>query len=210
MNQCEQLKQEYNNLKSLKQEFDLEYEKAVETRNTARAKELKIEIERKMAELSEKLHPFERVLNLREQYESQREILQRTGILEKLSSGEMGIKGIDGKEYAFPTYQEMTKRMRENKEMLKTKIEQGFIKLLIVPFGMKLDDLIEKYKEVLWRHYKERKLFATMNNPNDQPKFPDDLPLFREVIDAIKARTMQYEDLWKTDGRYEENGKNKM
>jgi WD40 repeat protein len=54
-NQCEQLKQEYNNLKSLKQEFDLEYEKAVETRNTARAKELKIEIERKIAELKEKL-----------------------------------------------------------------------------------------------------------------------------------------------------------
>jgi hypothetical protein len=71
---------------------------------------------------------------------------------------------------------------------------------------MKLDDLIEKYKEVLWRHYKERKLFATMKNPGDQPRFPDDLPFDKEIIDAIQAGTMQYEDLWKTNGRYEENG----
>jgi hypothetical protein len=46
MNQCEQLKKEYDNIKSLKQEFDVELEKAMETRNTVRAKELKIEIER--------------------------------------------------------------------------------------------------------------------------------------------------------------------
>ncbi|MBU3942956.1 hypothetical protein KKA24_03165, partial [Patescibacteria group bacterium] len=104
---------------------------------------------------------------LKEQYESQREILKNVGILEKLTNGEMGIKGIDNKEYSFPSYQEISKRIRENKEMLKTKIEQGFNQLLIVPFGMKLDDLIEKYKEVILKRHKEGKLLATKENPSD-------------------------------------------
>jgi len=79
----------------------------------------------------------------------------------------MGIKGIDNKEYAFPEYSEIIKGMRENKEMLKTKIEQGFNQLLIVPFGMKLDDLIEKYRQVLLKHHREGKLLATKENPAD-------------------------------------------
>jgi len=37
--------------------------------------------------------------------------------------------------------------MEANKELVKRKQEQGFTKLLIVPFGMKLDDLIEAYKK---------------------------------------------------------------
>jgi hypothetical protein len=57
--------------------------------------------------------------------------------------------------------------MRENKEILKTKIEQGFTKLLIVPFGMKLDDLIEKYKQVILKHHKEGKLLATKEKSTD-------------------------------------------
>jgi hypothetical protein len=60
--------------------------------------------------------------------------------------------------------------MRENKEILKTKIEQGFTKLLIVPFGMKLDDLIEKYKQVILKHHKEGKLFATKEKSTDPDK----------------------------------------
>jgi len=41
----------------------------------------------------------------------------------------MGIKGIDNKEYAFPEYSEIIKGTRENKEMLKTEIKQGFNQL---------------------------------------------------------------------------------
>lgn len=61
--------------------------------------------------------------------------------------------------------------MRENKEMLKTKTEQGFNQLLIVPFEMKLDDLIEKHKQVILKHHKEGKLLTTKKNPTD----PDEL-----------------------------------
>jgi len=191
-NRCHELKQEYETLKSLKKEFDLKYEKAVETghlEHLERAKELKAKLEQKRDALSETFWVFEALpqKELKEQYESQRGILERLNILEKLSSGKMGIKGIDNKEYAFPEYSEIIKGMRKNKEMLKTKIEQGFNQLLIVPFGMKLDDLIEKYRQVIGKHYQEKKLFATMENPEDIPQFPDDLPFNQEIIDDIKA-----------------------
>ena len=107
---------------------------------------------------------------LTEQYESQKEILEKVGILKKLSCGEMGIKGIDKKEYAFPKMEEISKMMRENQEVLKTKTEQGFTNLLIVPFGMKLDDLIERYKQVILKHHKAGKLFATKKEPKEPDK----------------------------------------
>ena len=182
--QCEKIKQEYENLKTLKSEFDLEYQKAVETGNLTKAKELKTELEQKRNALSEKLWPFETLpqKELKEQYESQKEILERVGILEKLSTGEIGIKGIDNKEYAFPTYQEITKRIKENNEMFKTKIEQGFIQLLIVPFGMSMDNLIEKYKQVILRHHQEGKLLATKEKPSD----PDE-PLELNKSEPVRA-----------------------
>ncbi|MBU4367374.1 hypothetical protein KKC49_00710 [Patescibacteria group bacterium] len=168
-NSCEQIKTEYENLKTLKEEFDLEYQKAVETGELERVREMRTELEEKRDALKEKLWLFEGLpqKELKEQYESQREILKNVGILEKLTNGEIGIKGIDNKEYPFPSYQEISKRIRENKEMLKTKVEQGFNQLLIVPFGMKLDDLIEKYKEVILKHHQEGKLLATKENPSD-------------------------------------------
>jgi len=107
---------------------------------------------------------------LAEQYESQKKIFEKAGILEKLSSGETGIKGIDKKEYAFPKMEEISKLMRENQEVLKTKTEQGFTNLLIVPFGMKLDDLIERYKQVILKHHKAGKLFATKKEPKEPDK----------------------------------------
>ncbi|OGZ20867.1 MAG: hypothetical protein A2W55_03015 [Candidatus Nealsonbacteria bacterium RIFCSPHIGHO2_02_38_10] len=169
MSSCEQIKQDYQDLKTLKQEFDLEYQKAVETGDLARAKELRAELEQKRDALADKLWPLERLpqKELKEQYASQREILERTGILEQLSSGEMGIKGTDNEEYAFPSYQEITQRMRESEEALRPKTEQGFIRLQITPFGMKLDDLIDKYKQVILKHHKEGKLLATKENPFD-------------------------------------------
>ena len=66
--------------------------------------------------------------------------------------------------------EEISKMMRENQEVLKTKTEQGFTNLLIVPFGMKLDDLIERYKQVILKHHKAGKLFATKKEPKEPDK----------------------------------------
>lgn len=131
----------------------------------------------------EEFDHIERLLNLREQYENQKEILQRIGILEKLSNGEIGTRGIDNKEYILPSYQGITERIIKNQEILKTKIEQGFQKLLIVPFGMKLDDLIEKYRQVILKHYKEGKLLATKKEPTDPDRplgLDQDQPLWKD------------------------------
>ncbi len=104
-------------------------------------------------------------LKLHEQYESQKDILKDLGIVKKLRSGELGITAIDNKEYPLPKYEDILQRMESEKETIKTKEQQGFTKLLLVPFGMKLDDLIEKYKEVILKHHKQGKLFATKKNP---------------------------------------------
>jgi len=53
--ECEQIRQEYEDLKSLKKEFDLEYEKAAKTGNLEKAKELKAILEQKREALREKI-----------------------------------------------------------------------------------------------------------------------------------------------------------
>lgn len=168
---CEQVRQEYQELQTLKEEFDLERQKAAsETKpSLERAKKLKAELDRKRDLLREKLWPFEHLSQkeLQKQYQFQKETLQRVGILEELSSGEAGIKAIDGQEYAFPEFREITRRMRENREILKIKTEQEFSQLLVVPFGLKLDDLIERYRQVILKHHKEGKLLATKENLSD-------------------------------------------
>ena len=181
-NPCQQLKQDYRELEALAKEFDLEFQKAVKTGNLERAKELRAELEQKRNALWQKLWPFEALpqKEFQEQYESQKEIFIKTGILEQLSSGELGIKAIDNKEYAFPALQEVQKRMRERKEALKLKTEQGFNRLLIVPFGLKLADLIEKYKEVILKHHQEGRLLAAKDKPSD-PDEPLELNESRPV-----------------------------
>ncbi|MFH1661604.1 MAG: AAA family ATPase [Candidatus Falkowbacteria bacterium] len=105
--------------------------------------------------------------NIKEQYAEQRQILEKTGILERLSTGEIGIIGIDKKEYSIPSYEDIEKQITENKEMIEKKQEQGFIRLQLTPFGMSLDKLIEKYKKTILEHHKEGKLLATKKDPSD-------------------------------------------
>ena len=116
-NTCQQIKQEYQDLKTLKKEFDLEYTKALKTGNLNKARILKTRLEQKRDALTEKIWPFEAMpqKELKQQYDSQLEIMKRVGILEKLSNGKIGIKAIDNQEYAYPTYSEITKRMRKAK-----------------------------------------------------------------------------------------------
>jgi len=52
---CEKIRKEYEDLKTLKSEFDLEYQKAVETGKLTEVKKLKAELERKRDALLEKL-----------------------------------------------------------------------------------------------------------------------------------------------------------
>ena len=118
-------------------------------------------------------------LNLPVQYEEQVKMLRGAGILEFLpQKQDMGLIGIDGKEYPIPKYDQILASLDSNserRELLERKHEQGFEKLLLVPIGMTLEVLIDRYKQQLLEHHqekKEKKLLDTEGNPIDLN--PDD------------------------------------
>jgi len=161
------LQAELQAVTAVKERFDVAYQTAITSGDTTVAERLKQELTDKMNALKEKLNPFEARLKVREQYESQKTIMARLGILEALTDGRLGIKGIDSQEYPLPSYQEVSKRMVEKKEALGTKVDQGFVKLLLVPFGMPLDKLVGIYRAALQKHFNENKLFYTKQDPHN-------------------------------------------
>ena len=167
------LQAELRAVTAVKELFDVAYQKAVTSGDTTEAERLKQELTNKINALKEKLNPFEARLRVREQYESQKTIMARLGILEALADGSLGIKGIDGQEFPLPSYQEVSKRMVEKKEVLGTKIDQGFVKLLLAPFGMPLDKLVGIYRVALQKHFNDKKLFYTRKTKPD-PAEPDE------------------------------------
>ncbi|HBK34119.1 TPA: hypothetical protein DDZ06_03845 [Candidatus Uhrbacteria bacterium] len=105
--------------------------------------------EPKKEELPEYFQEIERLYHLREQYTFQFNLLKETGILK-----EGAILGIDGKTYPIPTLEQIAMRLFERRGELSTKHDQGFTKLLLVPFGMSLGTLREILKQFLLK-YKE-------------------------------------------------------
>jgi len=93
---------------------------------------------------SEALKEVEPLYHLKEQYNTQVELLERIGILK-----DGVITGIDGNKYPIPTLEQIAERLYEQREKLETKRDQGFTKLLLVPFGMSLDALREILKQFL-------------------------------------------------------------
>ena len=107
-------------------------------------------------------------LEFKTQYETKAKILNRLGLLEILpEKQEIGILGIDGKEYPFPEMEVIEQEFRKNKELFETKMAQGFTELEITPFGMPLNRLIETLKQQLLKHSREGKLFHTKKNQTD-------------------------------------------
>lgn len=114
-------------------------------------------------------------LKIKEQWGSQVKILSKLGILETFpGSKQLGIRGIDDKEYPVPKPEEIMGRLEANREMILGKMEQGFTKLVIEPFAYSFDALSDKYKKAILKHHKDGKLLATKEHPTD----PDEpLPL---------------------------------
>ncbi len=110
-------------------------------------------------------------------------ILSKLGILETFpDSKQLGIRGIDGKEYPVPKPEEIVKLLEANKEMLLPKMEQGFTKLVMEPFAYSFDALSEKYKRAILKHHKEGKLLATKEKPADPDEplaLDENQPLWR-------------------------------
>ncbi len=109
--------------------------------------------------LAEALEHAERLYHLKEQYTSQVSLLEQVGILK-----DGAILGIDGNIYPIPTLEQIAARIFERRETLRTKHDQGFTKLLLVPFGMSLDTLQETLKQFLLGYKKDHPIFDLDTN----------------------------------------------
>src|SRR3989339_1510870 len=113
--------------------------------------------------------------------------------------GEYGIVGIDGNEYPIPSYESIKARFKENKEF-KTKFNQGFTELEMIPFALPIELLAVKFGKQILKHHKAGKLFSTKANPDD-PDEPLELdanqPLFtwEKWVDKTKPLGEQGADV---------------
>ncbi len=175
-------------IRTLKKEFDVAYNLAITSskqEDIEKARNLKHKLEAKMKVLQETLAivETEHLFDLKHQYESQITLLKKTGLLETRTetndSGETHevffMTGIDGREYSLPSYETIVSRMIERKELLETKADQKFTKLLLVPFGMSLQAMIHKFRQYLRDYKKEHPTFArhdpAIENNSDKPEW---------------------------------------
>ena len=116
----------------------------------------------------EKLYaPSELSPSLKKQYEEQFSILNRTAFIELNNEGRLSFVGVDGKDYPLPTPAEIAGRIEAKKEFIEKKQKQGFTKLLMVPFGRKFDDFIDRFETAVLEHKTAGEIFATKKNPDD-------------------------------------------
>jgi len=165
-------------IRSLKRDFAAFYDLAVSSGKQdeiERAQGLKRDLEIKTKALQETLAivEAERLFDLRRQYEAQTALLRKAGLIETRREADTGgvereisfMTGIDGKTYTMPSYETIVSRLAERKELIETKADQGFKKLLLVPFGMRLDAMLAKFKAYLLEYKKA----YDMAHKNDTP-----------------------------------------
>lgn len=111
------------------------------------------------------IEALESDLDLQRQYFEQQAVLAKYGILNRLRGGEIGIWGMDGQPYPFPSYERITAALAERQELIEIKVEQGFTKLLVVPFGASLDYLRAAYGRALVHHQRQ----VGLTDSNGQP-----------------------------------------
>jgi len=98
-----------------------------------------------LKEEKDSIESIEQHYHLREQYAFQYHLLKEVGILNERNA----IVGIDDHEYPVPTLEQIASRLFEQEKELSIKRDQGFTKLLFVPFGMSLDALRKIFEQFL-------------------------------------------------------------
>lgn len=145
---CKKLYEELGRLKKLKVEFDRAYEEGLAIRDFGDCEPLYKEIKDLMFKPEGKLkkivefREFINTMNLKEQYESQLKVARKTGLFKGDAENQNALPVIerDGKEYMMPDWCEVKRKLFRNYEMVKEKADQGFSKMLIVPFASSLKD----------------------------------------------------------------------
>ena len=102
----------------------------------------------------------------------------------------MGIRGVDGKEYPLPTYQEFLYRFKdpETRKLLEKKVKQGFTKLQIVPFAMPLSVLLDRYKDVILKTHRKSGIKST-NGTKLELDTDDPLYVLEDLVQCDNPNT---------------------
>src|SRR3989339_1116152 len=174
ISQCEQIKQEYEDLKTLKGEFDLKYKKAkaATTSDFAKTKELKAELEQKIDALQNKVWPFEGLLQTeaKEQYEQAISGYREFGWLKTLVLGQEGIIDENGQEYPVPSFREIQKALLAKKEFFAEKFAvMENPRIHLTPFALSPTAMADGYGRQIEDHFAEAKVDKDVRIP-DQHK----------------------------------------
>jgi len=106
--------------------------------------------------------------NLEKEYARTITALNRTGILTLLPQSEnLGVIGIDGKEYPVPTRDQLQEVFMRNKKLVNRKMRQGFTQLQLTPIAMPTSQLIDRVKTAVLNHAAAGKIIQTKQNSTD-------------------------------------------
>jgi hypothetical protein len=112
--------------------------------------------------------PSEGLFPLEKEYARTITALNRTGILTPLPLSEnLGVIGIDGKEYPVPTHEQLQEVFTRNEELVDRRMRQGFTLLQLTPIAMPNSQLIDRVKTAVLRHAAAGKIFQTKQDSTD-------------------------------------------
>ncbi|MBI2416275.1 MAG: hypothetical protein HYV33_06505, partial [Candidatus Kerfeldbacteria bacterium] len=99
---------------------------------------------------------------LRQQYQGTVVALNHAGLWEPLmaSPTELGITGIDGKEYPLPTTEGIAAELRAHPDVYGKKLEAGFGRILPVPIAAPVDHLTRILSSRILAHHQADTLLA--------------------------------------------------
>jgi hypothetical protein len=79
----------------------------------------------------------------------------------------IGVIGIDGREYPVPTQEQVVELFAHNSELVYRKVPQGFDRLELTPMAMPTPLLIDRMKAAILKHAAEGKNYQTRSSPSD-------------------------------------------
>ena len=108
------------------------------------------------------------ITNLEKEHTRTITALNRTGILTLLPRSEnLGVIGIDGKEYPVPTQEQVVELFANNRELVGRKVPQGFDRLELTPMAMPLPYLFDLMKAAILKHAAEGNLYQARRSASE-------------------------------------------
>lgn len=103
---------------------------------------------------------LDKEINITEQYNREKQMLEASGLIKPITSSELGIISYDETEAPLPHLEQVAEAIPIEKILeIQKKKAQGFTRLLVTPFGMALRDLINSYQRIVSQFAKDDKIF---------------------------------------------------